>query len=175
MVHPEPSEGKKLKPRGRPFPKGNKRGKLDNEILVASGLKISVEGGAVTPPLDSSIVDPVNDGIFHQLPKLVMETLDNTLKECMETNQVEAVEPIQEVKEIASEVKKEELKDLETIESIDFKNGENTLSIRFSKRHNRMFRIQVFLNNKSEIRPVTYTGASTGYAFWNLLKESINK
>lgn len=175
MVHREPSEGKKLKPRGRPFPKGNKRGKLENEILATSGLEISVEGGAVTPSLDSSIVDPASDGIFHQLNTMVIDAIDNTLKECMETNQVEEIEAVEEVKEVAKETKKEDLKDLEVIESIDFKNGDSTLSIRFSKRHNRMFRIQVFLNNKEEIRPVTYTGASTGYAFWNLLKGAINK
>ena len=176
MVHREPSEGKKLKPRGRPFPKGNKRGKLENEILDTSGSEISVEGGAVTPSLNSSIVDSARDGVFHQLNTFVIDTLDNTLKECMETNQVEEIEPMQEeVKEIAKESKKEDLKDLEVIESIDFKNGDSTLSIRFSKRHNRMFRIQVFLNNKEEIRPVTYTGASTGYTFWTLLKGAINK
>ena len=74
-----------------------------------------------------------------------------------------------------SRVEPKEAKELDLIESIDFKNGENTLSIRFSKRHNRMFRIQVFLNNKNEIRPVTYTGASTGYSFWALLKGAMNK
>lgn len=174
MVHREPSEGKKLKPRGRPFPKGNKRGKITDEILATPGRESSLEGGIVAPPLNTAIVDPANDGILHQLPKLVMETLDNTLKECMETNQAEVLEAPEEVKEV-KESKKEELKDLETIESIEFKNGENTLSIRFSKRHNRMFRIQVFLNNENEIRPVTYTGASTGYAFWNLLKGALKK
>jgi hypothetical protein len=66
-------------------------------------------------------------------------------------------------------------KELDLIETLNFKNGENTLSIRFSKKHNRMFRIQIFLNDKTEIRPVTYTGASTGYGFWNLLKGSLKK
>lgn len=62
---------------------------------------------------------------------------------------------------------------LDLIESIQFKNGENTLTINFSKKHNRMFRIQVFLNDKYEVRPVTYTGSSTGYAFWNFLKGAL--
>lgn len=169
MVHREPIEGKKLKPRGRPFRKGNKRGKLKDEVLASSGRESSLEGGVVAPALESSIVEPASDEIFHQLPKLVIETIDNT-----ETNQVEEIEPVEPVAEIKEEVKKE-LKDLETIESIDFKNGDNTLSIRFSKRHNRMYRIQVFLNNELEIRHVTYTGASTGYAFWNLLKGALKK
>jgi hypothetical protein len=38
-----------------------------------------------------------------------------------------------------------------------------------------MFRIQVFLNDQVEIRNVTYTGAKTGYGFWNLLKGALKK
>lgn len=175
MVHSEPSEGKKFKPRGRPFPKGNKRGKLKDDVLDASRRESGVEGGVVAPALKSAIVDPANNGILCQLPKVFMQTIDNTLKECMETNLIEEDKEIQEVKDEAKDVKKDEPKELETIETVDFKNGENTLSIRFSKRHNRMFRIQVFLNNENEIRPVTYTGASTGYTFWNLLKGALKK
>jgi hypothetical protein len=170
MVHTEPSEGSKYKPRGRPFPKGNKRGKLENQVLASSGRESSVEGGVIAPALESSIVDPANDGIFHQLPKLVMETIDNTLKECMETK--EEIKPIEEVKE---EPTKKEADELEIVETVDFKNGDNILSLRFSKLHNRSFRIQVFLNNENEIRPVTYTGARTGFAFWNLLKGALKK
>lgn len=66
-------------------------------------------------------------------------------------------------------------KPLETIEEIDFFKGNDRLTIRFSKKHNRMFRIQIFLNNEIEVRPVTYTGARTGYSFWNLLKGAMQK
>ncbi len=169
MVHKEPSEGKQYKPRGRPFPKGNKRGKLENKVLASSGRESGIEGGVIAPALESAIVDPANDGILAQLPKLVMEITDNTLKECMETK--EEVKPIEEVKEES----KKEVDELEIVETVDFKNGENILSLRFSKLHNRSFRIQVFLNNENEIRPVTYTGARTGYAFWNLLKGALKK
>lgn len=151
----------KLKPRGKPFPKDNVRGKPKGKALVPPGCESSVEGGVVAPVPQSLIVEPLKEEstVLNQLPALVMNTTDIILKETMET-------PVeQEVKPVA-----EEVKDLELIESLDFINGPNKLSIRFSKKHNRMFRIQVFLNDDNEIRPVTYSGATTGMAFWKLLK-----
>ena len=151
----------KLKPRGKPFPKDNVRGKPKSKALVPSGRESSVEGGVVAPEPQSSIVEPLieESTVLNLLPTLVMNTTDQILKENMET----PIEP--EIKPVA-----EEVKDLELIESLDFINGPNKLSIRFSKKHNRMFRIQVFLNDDNEIRPVTYSGATTGMAFWKLLK-----
>jgi len=49
------------------------------------------------------------------------------------------------------------------------------LSIRFSAVNNRRYRIQVFLNDETEVRPVTYQGSSSGYAFWKLLKGALKK
>ena len=92
--------------------------------------------------------------ITHSIDSLI---IDNE-KEYMKESEKEAIEECHEIK------------DLEKIDSIDFKNGKNTLSIRFSRRHNRMFRVQIFLNDQTEIRPVTYNGSSTGYTFWNILK-----
>ena len=138
-----------------------------------SGRESGNKRGIVAPITKSAIVEPVNDkeSVLHQLPKLVMESIDNHLKECMTT-------PTENLEEKSIESPSKEIdvtKELELIETLDFKNGENSLSIRFSKKHNRMFRIQVFLNGVSEIRPVTYTGASTGYGLWNLLKGSLKK
>lgn len=162
MVHEAISEGYKGKPRGRPFQKGNKRGKLEDEIQTPSRLKSGDEGGVIAPSLQSSIVEPDNDGIFHQLPKMVIETLNTTIKECMETPQ--------EIKEVV-----DDKKNLELVDSMEFISGENKLEIRFSRKDNRMYRIQVFLNDNTEIRPVTYSGATTGKAFWNLLKGALKK
>lgn len=170
MVHKEHSEGKKAKPRGRPFTKGHKRGKPQNDVLDVAGHESGDEGGIVVPNPQSVVIEEKKeqqDAIEFQLPKQGMETLQHTLKETMNTEQEEATPPKEEPKE--------EPKDLELIDSLEFKNGENTLTIRFSKKHNRMFRIQVYLNDESEIRPVTYTGASTGYAFWKLLKGALKK
>lgn len=174
MVHREPSKREKSKPRGRPFPKGNKRGKIKGELLDASGSEIGDEGEVIATPSHSENVKENNneesDGIELRLPKKAMETLQATLKENMSLPQEEPGESID-----IPQVVEDKTKELELIESIVFKNGENTLTIRFSKKHNRMFRIQVFLNDTSEIRPVTYTGASTGYSFWNLLKGALKK
>lgn len=163
MVHKDIIERRKekLKPRGKPFPKDNIKGKPKRKALVPSGRESSVEGGVVAPEPQSVIVEPLIDEytVLKLLPTLVMNTTDQILKENMEI----PIEP--EIKPVA-----EEVKDLELIESLDFINGPNKISIRFSKKHNRMFRIQVFLNDDNEIRPVTYSGATTGMAFWKLLK-----
>lgn len=71
---------------------------------------------------------------------------------------------------IEVEEKSDDPKKLETVESIEFVREGNKIELRFSKSSNRLFRIQIFLNGQIEIRPVTYTGASTGYSFWNMLK-----
>ncbi len=167
MVHRKPNEGEKSKPRGKPFEKGNKRGKATRKVLDDSGRESSVEGGVVAPhPLvitthrltdEIKQVKQVDQNITNITPEILNESV-----ECAE----EKIDQIQT---------KEDLKDLELIDSLDFINGPNTLSIRFSKKHNRMFRIQIFLNGDNEIRPVTYAGARTGYAFWNLLKAALKK
>ena len=159
MVHEEDSRRKKLKPRGRPFPKNNKQGKPKLDLLDTSGHEISHERGVIAPIAQLDFLEPLNanEGVFSKLPDLVMDTMDKILKENMQPE------------------KKEDLKELELIETIEFKEGENKLEIRFSKRHNRMYRIQIFLNDEIEIRPVTYTGTSTGKSYWNLLKNSLKK
>jgi hypothetical protein len=59
------------------------------------------------------------------------------------------------------------------VDTIEFKNGENTLKIALVKKDLRMFRIQIFLNDLMEIRPVTYTGANPAMTMWNLLKQAV--
>lgn len=134
MITRNDIKGKSVRQRGRPFPPNNTKGK---------------------PKINDKDIEPI--------PKSVQNTVDEKLKEPMNT----LVEQAPEIKD--------ESKELELIDSLVFKNGENNLTIRFSKKHNRMFRIQIFLNDESEIRPVTYTGASTGYSFWNLLKGALKK
>jgi hypothetical protein len=63
------------------------------------------------------------------------------------------------------------LADLTPVDSIEFTNGKNTLKIVLSKRHNRMYRVQVYLNSTMEIRPATYTGYAPASTFWGFLKE----
>lgn len=164
MLHKEPSEGTKYKPRGRPFPKGNKRGKLENSVLADTRYSASDEGGN----LDSNVKQeggymeiegdkgPASEPVLNELPKLVINAIEQGLKEAMSS-------PVEE---------KEETRILETL---DFTNGENKLSIAFSAVNNRRFRIQIFLNGDTEVRPVTYQGSSSGYSFWKLLKGALKK
>jgi len=69
------------------------------------------------------------------------------------------------------EVQQIPVADSTPVDSIEFVNGKNTLTVVLSKKHNRMYRVQVFLNNTMEIRPATYTGYSPASTFWGFLKE----
>lgn len=167
MAHKDIIERRKAKPRGRPFVKGGKHAPdAKDEVLATSGRESGIEGGVVAPTLESSIVEPLNAGLELQLPPAAMNTINKIIKESMESPAVE------EVKATSS---KKEAEEAEIMETVEFRNGDNILSLRFSKLHNRSFRIQVFLNNENEVRPVTYTGARTAYAFWNLLKGALKK
>lgn len=164
MVHKTISEGQKGKPRGRPFPKGNKRGKFENNLLASSRSESSSEGGFIDVPeefmdaiheslsVNQGSTENESESVLNKLPELVMNAVDKDIKDVLGG-----------------------AKEMELIECLDFKKGNSTLSIRFSKRHNRMYRIQIFLNDKLEIRPVTYTGSRTACAFWNLVKEAVRE
>lgn len=118
MVHPDNSKRQKGKPRGRPFARGHKRGKLENEILDSSRHDGSLES--------ENVID----------------------------------------------IEKNENK-LNLLDSLEFKNGENKISINLIKRSNNSYRIQIFLNEKNEIRPTTYNGSSMAFAYWDLLKGTL--
>lgn len=158
----------RAKPRGRPFAKGNNKGKVDDEVLDDTGLASGDEGGALTPTPESvqnGRTEHEEDGMAFQLPKKACEvalSLHQTIKENMNTTQ-------------EKKPSGEDDKNLELIDSIDFMHGENKLSLRFSKRTNRMYRIQIFLNDTYEIRPTTYSGISTGLNFWNFVKGVFKK
>jgi len=159
MVHEGLGQRKKAKPRGRPFAKGNKRGKLENDVLAPTGCQSSDGREVVALPFEASLYEEIESGLMVCLDESrpITAPLEKKVEE------VEINEAVQDPKA------------LELIETIEFKNGENVLELRFSKRHNRMYRIQIFLNKETEIRPVTYTGASSGGAFWDLLKGALRK
>ena len=123
------NQEKKAKPRGRPFPKGNKNGKIPEETMVVNGLSL--------PPIkiDEDILDP---------------------------------KKYQDVK--MSDIIDSEPK---IVEEISFTNGKHKLSIVLRKKQNRVFRIQIFLDDNTEIKPSTYNGSSPAMGYWNLLKSSI--
>lgn len=85
-----------------------------------------------------------------------------------EVNEVEAVNEVTEQKQtVPSEV--------EIMKSLEFKRGEHTLSLRLSRKKGKhQVRIQVFLNNEMEIRPVSYMSETAGGNFWRLLTKDID-
>lgn len=156
----------KIKPRGKPFPKGHKKGSHDIKDEFASRPSTSNEGRIVEPTPQKLNVEPMEQekSVLHELPRLIVETIEHNLKE-----------PMNNAQELKTEEKPEVNKDLELVESLDFMNGANKLSIRFSKKHNRMYRIQIFLNDELEVRNVTYSGVSTGKTVWDLMKGVMKK
>jgi len=174
MVSEKHSEGKKRKPRGRPFtseynprkPKSNavdverhessdERGTV-NQIeeetsLEAQGSIIDAKAGVESEKEKESIVEPKIKTAIAQPPSIPM----NVSEDLIDETKVDKAETV--------------------IEEIEFKRGNDCLKIVFKKKHNRMFRIQIFLNGETEIRPVTHHGSSTAYSFWNLLKNSLQK
>lgn len=170
MVHSEPSERKKYKPRGRPFGKGNHKGKPSNDVLDASGRESSVERHIVAPEPKESIVGQANGVVMDNL-----EVKDGRLERIDESKPVNYEQPTVPKDGFQESAPLTASPENEIVESITFADGPNTLKIVLSKRHNRMYRLQVFLNGDTEIRPSTYTGASMAYNYWNLLKNSLKK
>lgn len=151
MPHREYSEGKKTKskgkPRGRPFSQGSvphNKPKFNSEVLDAPGNKIGDEGGFIDMPtvIDASFFDYENQA-----------SKNTTVSDA-------------EMKKIIEN----EVANLTLIESVDFTNGKNKLSVRLSKKSNRLYRLQIFLNDQTEIRPTTYNGSTTANSVWSLLK-----
>lgn len=177
MVHRSNDEGhdqpnQERRKRGRPFTKGHTiNTKPKNKVLDDSGRESGDSRGVVAPDPRSSIVEQKKEEIQ---PLATSKGTAGTIIQPETTVSLSGTTVYP-----SSETPKEESKDPKEadvlVDTIDFMNGDNKLSIRFTKKHNRMFRIQVFLNDENEIRPVTYTGASTGNAFWNLLKGAMKK
>jgi hypothetical protein len=150
--------------RGKPFEKGNqyhKKRKSQGKNMDDTGCESSVEGGVVTSNPQPSSIEALEteNSPLQSLHELVVDTTNQILSETLSDKKV-----------VIDDGKGSKL-----VDSLDFFNGENKLSIRFSKCQNRMFRIQIFLNDEIEIRPVTYTGARTGESFWELLKGNLKK
>jgi hypothetical protein len=188
MVHTKSSEGKKLKPRGRPFPKGNKRGKLEDNVLDAPGCESSLIGAVIAPEPQSLNGEAANGLVvenLHEVEGMIMPIDETKPVHYEESPNIGCIEPGTEI-QVESllpqpmpigepvEVTDKTTPANQVIDTIEFTKGNDKLTIVLSKKHNRMFRVQVFLNGTTEMRPGTYTGASPAMSFWNLLKGSLN-
>lgn len=110
--------------------------------------------GRGRPPKNKINVEKPKAPILNEFSSIISKKIDESFKE--------ALNPQLDLKS-----------ELEEIDSLDFKRGENILSIKLFKKENRVFRIQMFLNKTTEIRNVTYSGTNTAFGFWNLLKGSL--
>lgn len=157
MVHSKPSERKESKPRGRPFSKGNKRGRPKNSVLDVQGHAIGNDGEVVA-----------KEAKLLSLEALKAQVEAQALTEG-------SPQPVNVEDSREKRIVQQNNQDSESVpvESIEFKHGKDTLKITLYKKHNRMYRVQIFLNEETEIRPVTYTGASMAFGYWNLLKCSL--
>lgn len=61
------------------------------------------------------------------------------------------------------------------IDKIEFSSGDNKIQLVLKKRNSRQYKMAIFLNGKTEIRPSTYNGSTMAYTFWNLLKNSVGE
>lgn len=146
-----------------------KSGSNTGEVMDALGRSTSDKRKTIAPKQDKEPQPPLNENlepcgdvgtmqaddgsnVFYQLPKAIVETIDQMTKQELST----PVPPVDEL-----------------VDNISFSDGKNTLKIVFIKKQNRMYRIQIFLNDNMEIRPATYTGSNTAEMFWKLLKGSL--
>lgn len=144
MVHTKVSGGSQDRVIGRPFQKGNYKGKPRNEILDSKRPAIGNKQADIAPDEKQASKTPLKE------EKMEPQNLPVVKKE------VEAEENI-------------------LVEAIEFKNGDNALRITLMRKTNRVYRIQVFLNDGLEIRPSTYTGSSGAMNVWKLLKSYLKK
>jgi hypothetical protein len=168
MVHPIPGKRTKAKRRGRSFPPNNHRGKPKNDVLAHSGHESSISGGSIAPPPLDGVLD------IRESHLEVIHEDGGGIKLQLDKETAKLVADEQERVRLASEeAEKIAVNDLKLIDSIEFTQGANKLKITLSKKRNRMFRVQIFLNDVTEVRPVTYTGSAPAMTFWKLLKGSL--
>lgn len=144
------------KARGRPFVKGNVKGKPPEELMIEDTQE---KEEAICAVEDEFTKETSFEKITHSIPP--SQPKKRQKKESKQT----------ELKKEDNEVNLNS----ELVESLDFFDGENKLSIRLLKTPNRLYKINVILNDKLEIRPTTYPGAVAGVSYWNLLKGFVGK
>lgn len=66
----------------------------------------------------------------------------------------------------------------ELVDSMDFYSDEaktHKISIRITRMPNRAHKVQIFLDDNIEIRNSSYVSASSGMAYWKMLKNCVRK
>jgi hypothetical protein len=124
--------------RGRPFTKGNVKGKPTERIKGSIDDQMVVRGGDIAQSKDKST-------------------------EAEKTALKPKIDPIPE-KDTAPVL----------VDQIIFKDDKgNEVKVCLFSTKTRHFRMQVFLNEKMELRPTTFTGNNAAMSFWELFKKNL--
>lgn len=159
MVHPSFVERKNAE--------HTKKRKSNSKVLATNGLALDN-----TPrKLDISGAPKIYKKKDTKNPRVDKDTFDEGLIESMITEEMHETA----CERFGNESEKIENEDYTLIEELPFTNGKNTLKIKFFKRANRLYCVKIFLNEDTEIRPVTFAGSLTGKSFWSMIKGSIKK
>lgn len=159
MVHPSFVERKNAD--------STKKRKTNAKVLVTDGLA----GNSEPRKLNISGAPKIYKKKHTKNARVDKDTFDKEIMEDMITEDIEEIAC--EEPEASSD--KLENEDYTLIEELPFTNGKNTLKIKFFKRANRLYCVKVFLNDDTEIRPVTFAGSLTGKSFWSMIKGSFKK
>ena len=173
MEHEGNSEKRKNKPRGRPFAKGANGRKPKDSVLAPTGHETSDGGTNIVLPPNFGKVDVSNTELFLLPVSLTQQVNDELYSTLANINDNLRKENMEIINSMTPEFKIKEEEVLELEDFLEFKRGDDVLSIKFSKKSNRKYVIQIFLNGNMEIRPAIYTGSITGKSFWNMLKSTL--
>lgn len=167
MVHSELSKREGSKSRGRPFLKGNVKGKLGNAILDATGRESGNNRETIAP---------------------TPEELNQVyIKRPAEANGYIAVEVVyegtpKEPESLPDEVKGATLtagegislpqqQALLLVDAIEFTNGENKLKIVLLQKGTRLMQCKVLLNDTIEIKSATFVSKSMASTYFEMLRQ----
>lgn len=159
MLFKRVSKRTKAKPRGRPFSKNNNRGKSNDSLLDVEGRTGRIERETLMKKECESMKE------------------NNTVQDVAAfTPEISVVDTSKAEQKPIESITQEPVEVVEVIDSLDFKDEKgNTLKIIYRATPARRYRLQIFLNDTQEIRPVTYNGTSTSMSFWNMLKGNLKK
>jgi len=159
MVHASFIERKNAEP--------TKKRKPDTKVLATNGLTMD----NAPRKLDFSGAPKIYKKKHTKNARVDKETFDEELINTMITEEQHETA----CEEFGQNIVKTTNEDYSLIEELTFVNGKNSLKIKFFKRANRLYCVKVFLNENTEIRPVTFAGSLTGKSFWSMIKGSIKK
>lgn len=158
MVH-EDIIARRAKKEGKHIEKNDKVAKSQKSNMASARPETNDSGGTIAVNTKKPVVSSQNANLKD------LDKLNESKKSVEKENKWADLEKfVPEEENIAPK---------KLMDCIEFSNGKNILSLKLFKTHNRMYKIQAFLNDQIEIRPVSYNGGGSANAYWNLLKGAV--